>query len=116
MARFQNICSFPPMALYQNCYNGSAWLNRMEARAKNRKTFKRHLLHSQPTSVAQLDARLTGDQVVGSTPTGSGTFFQEDLIMKYFLWSFSPFRWFKKGSCQFSEERMYTLLVKRLED
>ena len=23
------------------------------------------------------------------------------LIMKYFLWSFSPFHWFKKGSCQF---------------
>ena len=23
------------------------------------------------------------------------------LIMKYFLQSFSPFRWFKKGSCQF---------------
>ena len=22
-------------------------------------------------------------------------------IMKYFLRSFSPFRWFKKGSCQF---------------
>ena len=24
----------------------------------------------------------------------------ERLIMKTFLWSFSPFRWFKKGSCQ----------------
>ena len=23
------------------------------------------------------------------------------LIMKYFQQSFSPFRWFKKGSCQF---------------
>ena len=23
------------------------------------------------------------------------------LVMKYFLWSFSPLRWFKKGSCQF---------------
>ena len=23
------------------------------------------------------------------------------LIMKYFLWSFFPFCWFKKGSCQF---------------
>ena len=27
--------------------------------------------------------------------------FVEILIMKYFLWSFSPFCWFKKGSCQF---------------
>ena len=35
--------------------------------------------------------RLTGDQeVVGSR-----------LVMKYFLQSFSPFRWFHKGSCQF---------------
>ena len=46
-----------------------------------------------PASVAQLDARPTGDQeVAGSNPVGSATFFREDLIMKYFLWSFSPFR------------------------
>ena len=52
--------------------------------------------------MAHLDARLTGDQeVAGSTPTGSVTFFRRDLIMKYFLWSFSPFRCFKKGSCPF---------------
>ena len=24
-----------------------------------------------------------------------------DLIMKYFLWPFSPFRWYKKDTCQF---------------
>ena len=40
----------------------------------------------------QLDARPTGDQeVAGSTPTGSATFFRGDLIMKYFLRSFSHF-------------------------
>ena len=45
--------------------------------------------------VAQMDAHHTRDQKVeGSTPAGK-------LIMKYYLWSFSPFRWFKKGSCQF---------------
>ena len=44
-------------------------------------------------SVAQLDAHPTGDQeVAGLTPSGSATFFRGDLIMKYFLWSFSPFR------------------------
>ena len=43
-------------------------------------------------SVAQLDARPTGDQeVVGSIPAKAATFFHEDLIMKYFLRSFSPF-------------------------
>ena len=53
-------------------------------------------------SVAQLDAYLTGDQeVAGSTPAGLATFFHEEFIMKYFLQSFTPFRRFKKGSCQF---------------
>ena len=33
----------------------------------------------------------TGDQVTGLTPTGSATLFHRDLIMKYFLWPFSPF-------------------------
>ena len=55
-----------------------------------------------PASVVQLDNRPTGDQeVAGSTPAGSAIFFRGDLIMKYFLQSFSPYCWFKKGSCQF---------------
>ena len=41
--------------------------------------------------MAQLAAPLTGDQeVAGFTPTGSASFFRGDLIMKYFLQSFSP--------------------------
>ena len=63
-------------------------------------------------SVAQLDARPTSDQeVAGSTPTGLAAFFCEDLIMNYFLQSFSPF-------CQLSVfgERMRTILVNHLED
>ena len=53
-------------------------------------------------SVVQLDARPIGDQkVAGSTPTKSETFFRGDSIMTYFLWSFSSFRWFKKGSSKF---------------
>ena len=40
-------------------------------------------------SVAQLDARPTGDkEVEGSTTADSATFFHGDLIMKYFLQSF----------------------------
>ena len=36
--------------------------------------------------VAQLDACPTGDQeIAGSTPAGSVTFFRGHLIMKYFL-------------------------------
>ena len=46
-----------------------------------------------PASVAQLDARPTGDQeIAGSTPAGSTAFFRGGLIMKYFLRSFSSFR------------------------
>ena len=46
--------------------------------------------------------RPTGDQeVAGSTPAEVGNILSRRLIMKYFLRSFSPFRWFKKGSCQF---------------
>ena len=46
--------------------------------------------------------RLTGDQeVTGSTPAKVGNILSWRLIMKYFLRSFSPFRCFKKGPCQF---------------
>ena len=44
----------------------------------------------------------TEDQeVAGSTPAEVGNIFSWRLIIKYFQRSFSPFRWFKKGSCQF---------------
>ena len=44
-------------------------------------------------SVAQLDARPTGDQeVAGPTPAWPATFFRGDLIMKYFLQLLFPFR------------------------
>ena len=55
-----------------------------------------------PASVAQLDApsdwRLGGR---GFDPAKVGNILSWRLIMKYFLRSFSPFRGFKKGSCQF---------------
>ena len=54
---------------------------------------RRMPLHSQalvPAMVAHLDACPTGDQkAADSVPAGFATFFR--LIMKYFLWSFSPF-------------------------
>ena len=47
----------------------------------------------EPALVAQLDARLTGDQeVVGSTPAEVGNILSWRLIMKSFLQSLSPFR------------------------
>ena len=45
-----------------------------------------------PASVAQLDARPTGDRdVAGSNPAEVGNILSWRLIMKYFLRSFSPF-------------------------
>ena len=65
-----------------------------------------------PASVAQLDARPTGDQVVaGSTPAEVSNILSWRLIMKYFLRSFSPF-----SHLSVSGERMCTILVNRLED
>ena len=37
----------------------------------------------------------------GFGPRRIGNILSWRLIMKYFLWSFSSFLWFKKGSCQF---------------
>ena len=62
----------------------------------------RWIQQNMTASVVQLDVRLTGDQeVAGSIPAEVGNILSWRLIMKYFLRSFSPFRWFKKDSCQF---------------
>ena len=51
------------------------------------------LITHQPASVAQLDARPTGDQeVAGSTPTEVGNILSWRIIIKYFLRLFSSFR------------------------
>ena len=42
----------------------------------------------------------------GFDPDAPATFFRGDLIMKYFLRSFSPFHWFKKGSCQLQASQL----------
>ena len=67
-------------------------------------------------SVAQLDARPTGDQeVAGLTHAGSATVFRGDLIMKYFLRSFSLLL-IQEGQLSVSGKRMCTILVNCLED
>ena len=50
-----------------------------------------------------------------SNPAEVGSILSWRLIMKYFLRSFSPFCWFKKGSCQFlaKECAQYWLTAKR---
>ena len=57
------------------------------------------LAKSKPALVAQLDA--PSDWRPGGRGFNPLPGLSRRLIMKYFLWSFSPFRWFKKGSCQF---------------
>ena len=68
-------------------------------------------------SVAQSDACPTGDQeVTGSIPAGSANILSWRLIMKYFLLWFSPFCWFKKGSCQSLAKECAQVLVNPLKD
>ena len=58
-----------------------------------------------------------GDQEVAAlSPSRCGNILSWRLIMKYFLQSFSPFLWFKKGSCQFLVKKCAQVLVNRLED
>ena len=77
----------------------------------------RKIFQNVPASVTQSAARPTGDQeVAGSIPARSGNMLSWRLIMKYFLWSFSLFRWFKKGICQFLAKECAQILVNHLED
>ena len=65
-----------------------------------RRSMRFHLRQYRPRWLSWM--RRPGDQeVAGSIPAEVGNILSWRLIMKYFLWSFSPFRWFKKGSCQF---------------
>ena len=47
-------------------------------------------------------------KVMGSLPGRSNNIISRSLIMKYFLLSFSPFCYFKKGRCQFLVKKMRT--------
>ena len=82
-----------------HCIYDLNWISRL-------RLFTYITIQCLPASVAKLDARPTGNQeVAGSTPAEAGNILSWRLIMKYFIRSFSPFRWFKKGSCQFSRSR-----------
>ena len=61
--------------------------------------------------MAQLDAHPTGVQeVAGSTPARSAAFFRGDLIMKYFLWSFSPAA-SRRAVVRFWQKNVHNILV-----
>ena len=67
-------------------------------------------------SVAKLDARPTGDQeIVGSTPTGSATFFRE-IDHEIFFTVILSLPLIQAEQLSVSGKRMCTILVNRLED
>ena len=69
---------------------------------------------SQPTSLAQLDARPTDDQkVAASIPA---TFFRGDLTQEIFSMVILSLPLIQEGQLSISGERMCPLLVNRLED
>ena len=53
-----------------------------------------------PGAVARWDARPPGMRTVAGSILTSRNMLSWSLVMKLFLQPFSPFRWFKKGSCQ----------------
>ena len=73
---------------------------------------------NQPAFVAQSDAHPTGDQEVEGPihVVHQDSFMQ--MIMKYFLQSFSPFHWFKKDGnfCQFLAKEWAQILGNHLGD
>ena len=61
----------------------------------------RYLEFRRPRWLSWMRRPTEDQEVAGSTPAEVGNILSWRLIMKYFLRSFSPFRCFKKGSCQF---------------
>ena len=83
-------------------YLPNLWMFSTDPNFRNFLTTWLMVILGMPSSVAQSDACPTGDQeVAGLIPAGSGNIIPWRLNLKYFLRSFSPFHWFKKGSCQF---------------
>ena len=75
-----------------------------------------YLIIFELASVAQSDAYQNGNkEVAGSILPGLSKLLWR-IVMKYFLWSFSPFTWFKKASCQFLAKECAQVQVKCLED
>ena len=72
-------------------------------------------LSFKSASNAQLDARLTGDQVASSTPAGSATFFVE-IDHKLFSTGILSLPLIQEGQLSVSGERMCTILINCLED
>ena len=70
-----------------------------------------------PASVAQLDARPTGDQeVAGSTPAEVGNILSWRFDYEIFSTVNLSLPLIQEGQLSVSGERMCTILVKRLED
>ena len=71
----------------------------------------------EPASVAQLDARPTGDQeVAGSTPARSATFFRGNFDHELFSMVIPSLPLIQEGQLSVFGEIMFTILVDRLED
>ena len=80
-------------------------------------TFFRYIKTQQLASVVQSDVASewwSGGR--GFDPLWVLNILSWQFIMNYFLQSFSPFRWFKKGSCQFlaKECAQYWLTIRGL--
>ena len=66
--------------------------------------------NNMPALVAQLDARLTGDQEVAGS-TRSTTYFRGDFVNEIFSTVILSLPLIQEGQLSVSGERMYTILV-----
>ena len=57
----------------------------------SRKTLRAQLHHEKPASVAHLDARFNWRPGLGFNTRRDRQHSLEEIDLKYFLWSFSPF-------------------------
>ena len=71
-----------------------------------------YMKHCLPLWLSLMHVWLVISRSWGFSPARSGKILSWRLFMKYFLRSFSPFSWFKKGSCQFLAKEYSQVLVK----
>ena len=105
--------SYLPMTFPYFCFRMITWVN-INGFSPN--LVRALILCGRPRWLSWMRRPTVDQEVAGSTPAEVGNILSWRLIMKYFLRSFSPFRWFKKGSCQFQAKEcaQYWLTVRGL--
>ena len=91
---------FSELANYEK--NVNRQMHKYNAYRKAAGVLAKHPTKIQTGKEAKALVRYTlSNKKVNSIPARSSNILSWRLIVKYFLWSFSPFSWSKKGTCKF---------------